>query len=70
MGQRIQVNENEKNLLTVLGRHLGMSLKEFTNCTPHKWVSTVAKKVEQFKKQNILHELFCAEYFIRTGIII
>jgi len=54
MTQQYQLTDNEKQLLTVLGRHPDMSMNELLNNTPYKQVSTVVKKVNQFKERTII----------------
>jgi len=48
------LTESEKELLTVLGKCPEMSLKDLVNHTSYKWVSTVIKKIEQFKDQHLV----------------
>ena len=54
MGE-IQLAEREKELLNVLGKHPEMSMKELFDHTQYKRVSTVVKKVDQFKKLGMLY---------------
>jgi len=54
MVQEYQLNDNEKELLTVLGRNPEMPLKELVNCTKYKRKSSIVRKIKQFKEQDIL----------------
>ncbi len=54
MGQRRQMNDREKELLTTLGRNPDLSLKELLNYTQYKQVSSITRKINQFREQNIL----------------
>ncbi|KYK33223.1 MAG: hypothetical protein HXS46_02545 [Theionarchaea archaeon] len=54
MVQEYQLNDNEKELLTVLGRNPEISLKELLAHTSYKWMSTIVRKIEEFEEKNIL----------------
>ncbi len=54
MGQECQLNDREKDLLTVLGKNPEMSLKGLLNNTKYKRVSSISKKVNYFREQDIL----------------
>lgn len=51
---KIQLTEREKELLTALGNYPHIPMKELLNRTQYKWVSTVIRKIEQLKKQDML----------------
>ena len=59
MVQQHKLAKKEKELLNVLGRHPDSSMKELVNNTRYKWVSTVEKKIEQFRNQNMLMGPIC-----------
>ena len=48
------ISENEKGLLNTLGKYPDASLNQLLTYTPYKWTSTVARKIDQFKKQKII----------------
>ncbi|MBU7016106.1 MAG: hypothetical protein HXS44_01250 [Theionarchaea archaeon] len=54
MRQLHQLNDNEKELLTVLGKYPQIPLKELLSLTSYRWASTIAKKIEQFKELKIV----------------
>ncbi len=54
MGKTFQLTENEKELLTVIGRNPEISMKELLNHTEYKWVSTVVRKLGHLKEQHTL----------------
>ena len=54
MGNRHQLTDNEKELLTVLGRHPEISMKELYSRTSYRRMSTVTRKVNQLKDQHML----------------
>ena len=54
MKQKCKITEKGKQLLTVLGRHPHISMKELLNRTQYKQMSTVVRKVNQFRACNIL----------------
>jgi len=54
MVQGYQLNEREKELLTVLGRNPEISLKELANRTDYRRVSSVARKIGQFRERDLL----------------
>jgi len=54
MVQESQLNEREKELLTVLGKNPEMSLKELVNCTQYKRASSIVRKIGQLKEQDFL----------------
>lgn len=54
MVQEHHLNDNEKELLTVLGRNPEMSLKGLSNHTKYKRESSVVRKTKQFKELNRL----------------
>jgi hypothetical protein len=49
-----RINEKEKELLTVLGRHSQLSLKALLSHTGYKRRSSIVRKLEQFREQKIL----------------
>lgn len=58
------MNENEKKLLTVLGKNPEFSVKELTDHTPYKWESSVARKIRTLKEQNYI---MGPTYFLDCG---
>lgn len=52
--EKIQLTEREKELLTILGKSPEMSMKELVNRTQYRRVSSVIKKLEQFKEQGMV----------------
>lgn len=48
------LTDNEKELLTVLGKNPDLSIKELSTRINYKWTSTIVKKIEDFKKQSIV----------------
>jgi hypothetical protein len=54
MVQEYQLNDNEKELLTVIGRHPDMSLKELVNHTKYKRESSIVRKINQFREKEML----------------
>lgn len=54
MVQEDQLNEREKELLTVIGRNPDAPLRELLNYTKYKRVNSILRKIEQFKEQNLL----------------
>jgi len=52
--EKSQLSESEKQLLTVLGKYPGISIKELVTHTTYKWTSTIVRKINQFKEQSIL----------------
>ena len=52
--QPIHLNDNEKKLLTVLGRHPEFSLQELINCTGYTLASSITRKIKQFKEQHMI----------------
>ena len=54
MNQPIQLNDNEKKLLTVLGRHPELPLQELINYTGYTLASSITRKIKQFKKENMI----------------
>ena len=53
MGQQY-LSESEKELLTAIGRHPQMSMKELIDYTGYKRVSSIVRKVKEFREQNFL----------------
>lgn len=53
MGKIHQLTESEKELINVVGRLPETSPKELLNYTKYKWVSTVVRKLEHLKEQDI-----------------
>lgn len=51
---KVRLNENGKKLLTVIGKSPEVTMKQLVECTPYKRLSSVIRKVGQFKKCNIL----------------
>jgi len=56
--RKAHLTESEKELLNVLGKSPGIPLKGLVDCTQYKRLSSVIKKIGQFKKQNLLHGPF------------
>jgi hypothetical protein len=54
MEQQFQVNDNEKKLLTAIGRYPDLSHRALLDCTTYKQVKTIPRKMAQFKEQDIL----------------
>jgi hypothetical protein len=54
MRQQHVMSENEKELLTILGNHPEMSMNQLLNCTPYKHVSSMVRRIEYLKAQNIV----------------
>ncbi|MBU7012096.1 MAG: hypothetical protein HXS46_15535 [Theionarchaea archaeon] len=54
MRQEYQLNDNEKGLLTVLGRNPDISLKELVNRSNYKRKSSIIRKINQFKEKDFL----------------
>jgi hypothetical protein len=54
MGKIHQLTDREKALLNAIGRHPDISMKELLTYTDYKWVSTLARKLNQLKEQGIL----------------
>jgi len=54
MAQEYQLNDNEKELLTVIGKNPEMSLKELVNRTQYKRESSIVRKIKQFREQDFL----------------
>lgn len=54
MVQIYQLNDNEKELLTVLGKNPEMPLKELVNHTRYKRASSIVRKIRQFRELNML----------------
>lgn len=48
------LTDKEKELLNVLGKFPNISLKELVDRTKYKRMSSISRKLEQFKEQNIL----------------
>ena len=48
------LSESEKELLTAIGRYPQMSMKELINYTGYKRVSSIVRKVNEFREQNFL----------------
>ena len=55
---KVQLTEKEKELLNVLGKHPDISMKELLDSIRYKRVSTVVRKIEQFKKEILLYGPF------------
>lgn len=55
---KIQLTQGEKELLNVLGYHPDISMKELVSRTEYKRVSSVVRKIEQFKRQGMLYGSF------------
>lgn len=51
---KVQLNESEKKLLTVIGKYPHLPMKDLVTHTPYKRVSSVARKIVEFKKQGVL----------------
>jgi hypothetical protein len=66
MGEVPHMNEREKNLLNTIGKNPDISIRELQTRTHYKWKSTVAKKLEHFKEQNML---FGPSYVVDYGKI-
>jgi hypothetical protein len=49
-----RITDSEKELLHAIGNHPDMSMKELLNYTTYKWETTVVRKLEQLKEQEIL----------------
>ncbi len=47
------MSNNEKQLITTIGRYPEITQKELLSHTQYKWVSTVVRKLEYFKDQDI-----------------
>ena len=54
MGNSHDLSHSEKELLTTIGRHPDLPIKELVNYTPYRRISTIIKKLDQFKEQHIL----------------
>jgi hypothetical protein len=54
MEQRYEMNDNEKKLLNAIGRHPSVSVKELLTHTQYKRMSTILRKIEQFREKNLL----------------
>jgi hypothetical protein len=54
MVQEYLLNDSEKELLTIVGKNPEMPLKELVNYTKYKRVSSVVRKMGQFREQDIL----------------
>ncbi len=54
MVQEYQLNDNEKELLTVLGKNPEMSLEELVNRTKYKRESSIVRKIGQFREEDFL----------------
>ncbi len=54
MRQQHRMNDKEKELLNVIGRHPDMPLKELFNHTQYKRVNSIVRKIDHFRKANIL----------------
>ena len=54
MAQEYQLNDNEKELLTVIGKNPELSLKELVNHTKYKRVSSIVRKIKQFRENDML----------------
>jgi len=61
-----QLTDSEKELLTVIGKYPEIPMKELLNHTTYKWESTVVKKLEKLKEQQILYG---PVYDINYGIL-
>lgn len=48
------LTDNEKELLTVLGRYPDISIKDISTHISYKWTSTIVKKIEHFKQQSMV----------------
>ncbi|KYK30037.1 MAG: hypothetical protein AYK19_04885 [Theionarchaea archaeon DG-70-1] len=55
---KIHLTESEKELLNVLGKFPDISMKELVNRTQYKRLSSVVKKIGQFKKEGMLYGPF------------
>lgn len=55
MGKKIRsISDSEKELINIIGRLPETSPKELLNYSKYKWVSTVVRKVESLKEQDIV----------------
>ena len=66
------LSDKEKELLNAVGRYPTMSLKELINCTSYKRASSISRKLDQFRKQNILYGPLMAGvfYYIAVPVIL
>ena len=56
--RKAHLTESEKELLNALGKSPGIPLSGLVDCTQYKRLSSVIKKIGQFKKQNMLQGPF------------
>ena len=56
--EKAQLTENEKELLTVLGKFPEISTKELLARTTYKWASTIVRKLEKLRVLQILYGPF------------
>lgn len=54
MSNRHDLSHSEKELLTTIGRHPQLPIKELVNCTPYRRIGTILRKLDQFKEQRII----------------
>ena len=59
MARKHDLTDNEKELLTVLGRNPEMSMKELVSQTKYRWTSSIVKKIRWFRDQDILAGPVC-----------
>ncbi len=63
MVQEHELNDNEKELLTVLGKNPELSLKDLVNCTKYRRVSSVVRKIKEFKElKRIWGPVYCVDW--------
>ncbi|MBU7047001.1 MAG: hypothetical protein HXS54_11265, partial [Theionarchaea archaeon] len=54
MEQQYEMNDREKELLNALGRYPSLSVKELLTHTHYKRMSSILRKIEQFREKNLL----------------
>jgi DNA-binding Lrp family transcriptional regulator len=59
-----EMTDSEKELLNALGKSPDISIKELLSHTQYKWESTIVRKLERLKKQQIL---FGPSYYLDCG---
>jgi len=64
MVQEYQLNDREKELLTVLGKNPEMSLKGLSDHTQYRRESSIVRKIKQFREQDFLRG---PVYFVDYG---
>lgn len=64
MGNVPEMKENEKKLLSILGKSPDLSGKELLTHTNYKWIGTIHRKLEHLKKQGMIRGLL---YYIDHG---